>query len=457
MMTLILITLFILLILFSYYLGSRKAVSISYNERLISLPSYYGYYVAIWCGTPALFVCSIWTIGESWVVDKIIRSELEQIYNFTIENSQLYSTEIRNIASGMLSKEGRSAEILVAAERYSELETIGDAGLITFIFSIALTGLLIGRAKIKTSLKAREFVEKTFTIFLFLSSTLAILTTIGIVFSLIFESLRFFESIPLKEFLFGTKWYPHIAIREGQSGAEGTFGAVPLLLGTTLISLIAILVAGPIGLFSAIYLAEYSYPRTRFLVKPMLEILAGIPTVVYGFFAALTVAPMIRESGQSFGLDVSAQSALAAGSVMGIMIIPFVSSLSDDVINAVPQSLREASLALGATKSETIKQVILPAALPGIVSAFLLALSRAIGETMIVVMAAGLTGNLTVNPLQHVTTVTVQIVIALVGDQEFDDPKTLSSFALGLLLFLITLILNIVAYQVVKRFREKYE
>jgi phosphate transport system permease protein len=357
----------------------------------------------------------------------------------------------------MLSKEGRSAEILVAAERYSELETIGDAGLITFIFSIALTGLLIGRAKIKTSLKAREFVEKTFTIFLFLSSTLAILTTIGIVFSLIFESLRFFESIPLKEFLFGTKWYPHIAIREGQSGAEGTFGAVPLLLGTTLISLIAILVAGPIGLFSAIYLAEYSYPRTRSLVKPMLEILAGIPTVVYGFFAALTVAPMIRESGQSFGLDVSAQSALAAGSVMGIMIIPFVSSLSDDVINAVPQSLREASLALGATKSETIKQVILPAALPGIVSAFLLALSRAIGETMIVVMAAGLTGNLTVNPLQHVTTVTVQIVIALVGDQEFDDPKTLSSFALGLLLFLITLILNIVAYQVVKRFREKYE
>ena len=224
-----------------------------------------------------------------------------------------------------------------------------------------------------------------------------------------------------------------------------------------LISTIAMFVAVPIGLFTAIYLSEYSHQNTRKFVKPLLEILAGIPTVVYGFFAALTVAPFIREYGQNMGFDVSAQSALAAGVVMGMMIIPFVSSLSDDVISAVPQSLKDGSYAMGATQSETIKKVILPSALPGIVGAFLLALSRAIGETMIVVMAAGLTGNLTINPLENVTTVTVQIVIALIGDQEFDDPKTLSSFALGLLLFLITLTLNLIALNVVKRFREKYD
>jgi phosphate transport system permease protein len=289
------------------------------------------------------------------------------------------------------------------------------------------------------------------------SSLIAILTTVGIVLSVLFESFRFFQKIPLTEFLFGLEWSPQTALRADQVGASGAFGAVPLFAGTLLISLIALLVAVPIGLMSAIYLSDYAGPRLRSYAKPVLEVLAGVPTVVYGFFAALTLAPAIRNAGEAVGLTVSSESALAAGLVMGIMIIPFVSSLSDDVINAVPQSLRDGSYALGATRSETIRQVILPAALPGIMGGVLLAASRAIGETMIVVMAAGLSANLTANPLDSVTTVTVQIVTLLVGDQEFDSAKTLAAFALGLLLFLVTLGLNIVALRIVRKYREQYE
>jgi phosphate transport system permease protein len=269
--------------------------------------------------------------------------------------------------------------------------------------------------------------------------------------------MRFFNAVPINEFLFGLEWSPQMAIRADQVGSSGAFGAIPLFAGTMLISFIAMLVAVPIGLMSAIYLSEYAGKKLRAMAKPILEILAGIPTVVYGFFAALTVAPFIRDSGSMLGLDVSSESALAAGVVMGIMIIPFVSSLSDDVINAVPQAMRDGSYGLGATKSETIKQVIIPAALPGIVGGVLLAVSRAIGETMIVVMAAGLSANLTANPLQAVTTVTVQIVTLLVGDQEFDSPKTLAAFALGLMLFVTTLILNVIALYVVRKYREQYE
>ena len=258
-------------------------------------------------------------------------------------------------------------------------------------------------------------------------------------------------------FLFGLKWSPQIAIRSDQVGSSGAFGAVPVFMGTLLISAIAMAVAVPIGLMSAIYMSEYANKTFRAAAKPLMEILAGIPTVVYGFFAALVVAPVIRDAGQWTGLNVSSESALAAGLVMGIMIIPFVSSLSDDMINAVPQELRDGSYGLGATKSETIKQVVLPAALPGIVGSILLAISRAIGETMIVVMAAGLAANLTLNPLKTVTTVTVQIVTLLIGDQEFDSPKTLAAFALGLLLFLVTLCLNIIALVVVRKYREQYE
>jgi phosphate transport system permease protein len=257
--------------------------------------------------------------------------------------------------------------------------------------------------------------------------------------------------------LFDTQWSPQMAIRADQVGSSGSFGAVPLFAGTALISLIAMIVAVPIGLFSAIYLAEYAHPKFRAWTKPFLEVLAGVPTVVYGFFAALTVGPFLRGWGESMGLTVASESALAAGLVMGIMIIPFVSSLADDMITAVPQSLRDGAYALGATKSETVRQVVFRAALPGIVGGVLLAVSRAIGETMIVVMAAGLAANLTINPLEAVTTVTVQIVTLLVGDQEFDSPKTLAAFALGLVLFVVTLALNVLALHIVRKYREQYE
>lgn len=286
---------------------------------------------------------------------------------------------------------------------------------------------------------------------------IAILVTLGIILSLLSETIRFFEKVPIADFLFGLTWSPQTAIRTDQVAAAGSFGAVPLITGTLLISAIAMTVAAPLGLASAVYLSEYASPRARDWIKPALEILAGIPTVVYGFFAALTVAPLIRMTGGQLGLQISSESALAAGVVMGIMIVPLISSLSDDVINAVPQSLRDASMGLGATQSETIRRVVMPAALPGIAGSLLLATSRAIGETMIVVMAAGLAANLTLNPLDAVTTVTAQIVSLLTGDQEFDSAKTLSAFALGLLLFVLTLCLNITAHWVVRKYREQYD
>jgi phosphate transport system permease protein len=303
----------------------------------------------------------------------------------------------------------------------------------------------------------RAVFERLVLAALIVCSTIAILTTIGIVLSLLWEALRFFRAVPLDEFLFGLTWSPQTAIREDQVGASGAFGAIPLLTGTALISVIAMAVAAPLGLFAAIYIAEYARERARAAIKPALEVLAGIPTVVYGFFAALVVAPMLRDAGGAVGLDIASESALAAGAVMGIMIIPLITSVSDDVIKAVPMSLREGSLGLGATRSETVRKVVLPAALPGIVAGILLGASRAVGETMIVVMAAGLAANLTANPLQAVTTVTVQIVALLTGDQEFDSPKTLAAFALGLLLFMVTLVLNLIALEVVKRYRERYE
>ena len=300
-------------------------------------------------------------------------------------------------------------------------------------------------------------VEKTFDRLLLASSTLAVLVTLGIVLSLIFESTRFFQSVSVGEFLFGLHWSPQTALRADQVGSSGAFGAVPVFAGTLLITAIAMGVAMPLGLMSAITMAFYAGARLRAVAKPMLEILAGVPTVVYGFFAALVIAPMERGAGERLGLDVASESALAAGLVMGVMIIPFVSSLSDDAITAVPRELRDGSYGLGATRSETIRLVILPAALPGIMGAFLLAVSRAIGETMIVVMAAGLAANLTANPFEAVTTVTVQIVMLLTGDQEFDSAKTLAAFALGLVLFVVTLALNVVALHVVRRYREQYE
>ena len=306
--------------------------------------------------------------------------------------------------------------------------------------------------------RARQVLGERILLGLLIASSLvAILTTIGIVLSLLFETIRFLEAVPLFDFLFGLSWSPQIAIREDQVGSSGAFGVIPLLVGTGLIAAVAMTVAGPLGLLSAIYLAEYATPRTRSFAKPLLEILAGIPTVVYGFFAVLVVAPFLRDSSESVGFEVSSESALAAGVVMGVMIVPIVSSLAEDVISAVPQSLREGAYGLGATKSEAVRNIVLPAALPGIGGALLLGVSRAISETMIVVMAAGLSAHLTVNPLQAVTTVTVQMVALLTGDQEFDSPKTLAAFALGLLLFIATLILNLIALMLVRRYQERYD
>ena len=302
---------------------------------------------------------------------------------------------------------------------------------------------------VKPNYKLRRRIEQVILLLLAAASGVAVLTTIGIVLSVLYETWRFFGEVPFWQFLFGINWAP--------TAQPGSFGIIPLLVGTLLITLISMAVATPLGILSAVYLAEYANPKIRKIVKPILELLAGIPTVVLGFFAALTVAPLLRQSGEAMGFSVASESALAAGLVMGMMIVPLISSLSDDVINAVPQSLRDASYAIGATKSETIKRVILPAALPGIVSAFILATSRAIGETMIVVMAAGLAANLTFNPLAAVTTDTVQIATLLVGDQEFDSPKTLSAFALGLTLFFITLGLNIIALRTVRKYKEQYE
>ena len=327
-----------------------------------------------------------------------------------------------------------------------------------FLFFIGLPLLMIiGLHLFRRRRQVRGKIEFSFKCFLILCACIAIFTTVGIVLSVLFEAIRFFQIIPITDFLFGLDWSPQTAIRSDQVGSSGAFGAVQLFTGTFLITLIAMIIAVPLGLLSAIYLSEYAGQRTRAIGKPVLEVLAGIPTVVYGFFAALTVAPIIRNYASGFGFDVASESALAAGLVMGIMILPFVSSLSDDVINAVPQSLRDGSLGLGATHSETIRKVVLPAAFPGIVGSVLLAISRAIGETMIVVMAAGLAANLTANPFHSVTTVTVQIVTLLVGDQEFDSPKTLAAFALGITLFVMTLVLNVIALKVVKKYKEQYD
>ncbi len=337
-------------------------------------------------------------------------------------------------------------------------ETIDDNWRLSWLAAgVAAFGVWLNLKRLKPELAARSRVERAILWGMGACALISILVTVAIVLSVLNESLRFFDKVPLWDFLTGLHWSPQTALREDQAGSSGAFGAVPLFVGTCLIMLVAMVIAVPVGLFSAIYMAEYAHPRTRNIIKPLLEILAGIPTVVYGFFAIISLAPLLRSVGESLGLSIASESALAAGMTMGIMIIPFISSLSDDVISAIPKNLREASYGLGATHSETIRKVVLPAALPGIMGGVLLAVSRAVGETMIVVMAAGLAANLTFNPMEAVTTVTVQIVTLLVGDQEFDSAKTLAAFALGLSLFVFTLILNILALYVVRRYQEQVE
>ena len=457
-MTAYLIAAIFLLALNGFYAGRNRARSIRVGSRLNSLPQYHGIHVALWCGLPALILLVLWVSFEPVVVEALVQASLSAEFRALSEDQVVLAMmEIRNLAQGISGVQTNLPYAEDAATMLTRLSRIADYALVASVAVVAILGLGLARSHITLEFQARQSVERVFNVFIFLSSAVAVMTTVAIVLSLLFESFQFFKQVPLHEFLFGLKWNPQIAIRADQGASTGAFGAVPVFSGTLLIALVAMLVAGPIGLASAVYFSEYARPRVRDVAKPILELLAGIPTVVYGFFAALTVAPLVRELGLELGLEVEARSALAAGVVMGIMIIPFISSLADDVITAVPQSLREGSYAMGATQSETIKYVIFPAALPGIVGAFLLAISRAIGETMIVAMAAGLNANLTANPLENVTTVTVQIVVALIGDQEFDDPKTLSAFALGLVLFAMTLILNVVALMIVKRYREQYE
>ena len=454
--------LLILLLLSSaaYYLGRNRAFRVAgdHIRNLHSLPSFYGSYTALWCGLPALIVVTVWAVLQPGIILELVVAGLPpELRELPPDRLGLVLNDIKNLVSGNIVSGTPDPTILAAAEHYRNLQLTGHVCLWIVALLLATAGIVHGWRAISPKLRARNRVERVVTLLLIVSSTVAIFTTIGIVLSVLFESIRFFHKVPLTDFLLGLQWSPQTAIRADQIGSSGAFGMVPLFAGTLLISGIAMLVAVPIGLMSALYLSEYASPKFRATAKPLLEILAGIPTVVYGFFAALTVAPLIRDTGTALGLQVASESALAAGLVMGIMIIPFVSSLSDDVINAVPQSMRDGSYALGATKSETIKRVLLPAALPGIVGSILLAVSRAIGETMIVVMAAGLSANLTANPLQAVTTVTVQIVTLLTGDQEFDSAKTLAAFALGLMLFIVTLILNIIALRVVRKYREQYE
>ena len=446
----------------SFFLGRARSLALVGGPREIlhlhSLPGYYGYFSALWCLLPAMALVLVWLYIEPKVIVALVVKGLPDFQQSMSEGElNLLVNNIRNLATGDMVSGQVDASLQLAAEQYQAYSSSSRRLLASFSLGLAVLGGAIAWRRISPTFRARNRVESIFSALLIAASSIAILTTIGIVLSVLFEAVRFFREVPITEFLFGLEWSPQTAIRADQVGSSGSFGAVPLFTGTLLITAIAMFVAVPVGLMTAIYLAEYSSSRVRAIAKPLLEVLAGIPTVVYGFFAALTVAPTIRNVGESLGFEVASESALAAGLVMGIMIIPLVSSLSDDAINAVPASMRDGALGLGSTRSETVRLVILPAALPGIVGGILLAVSRAIGETMIVVMAAGLAANLTANPFEAVTTVTVQIVTLLVGDQEFDSAKTLAAFALALALFIVTLLLNVLGLYVVRKYREQYD
>ena len=448
------------LTLVGYVIGRQRAIGVASGQLydLHSRPTYHGAYVALWVGIPALLLVLLWLVLQGPAIEALLVSSLPPEATIGKSPSQvnLLVSEIKSVAQGNIFSQP-DATVIEAADRYNRWQGIAAWAMFASALAVALAAFAVTRNRIEKRFRARHGVETVINYIMIACSLIAILTTLGIIVSLLVEALRFFDRVSPTEFFFGLNWEPQIPIREGQVAAEGAFGAIPVFTGTLLIAGIAMLVATPIGLLSAVYLNEYAHPRFRAGVKPILEILAGIPTVVFGFFAVLTVAPALRSFGEFLGLGIAPNSAIAAGAVMGIMIIPFVSSLSDDAINAVPTSMRDGSYALGATKAETVVSVLLPAALPGIMGGILLGFSRAIGETMIVVMAAGLIANLTANPFEAVTTVTVQIVTLLIGDTAFDNPKTLAAFALGLVLFAGTLVLNVIALKIVRRYREKYE
>jgi phosphate transport system permease protein len=453
--------LFILLVVLSvsgFVAGRMKAAaarSAGGASGFHSRPVYHGANVAVYTGVPALVLVLVWLLFQGSVINHVLLAGMPDAASVPLSERDLLLSEIQQVASGNIFREP-TPEVAAAAQRLNSLKFASHLAMFALAAALAIAGMTFAWSRISARYTARHSVERAMNLFMIFCSIVAILTTLGIIASLVYEAAQFFRRVPMTEFFFGMRWEPQIPMREDQVAGSGAFGAVPVFLGTMVIATLAMLVAVPIGLLAAVYLTEYASERFRSIVKPLLEILAGIPTVVYGFFAVLIMAPAIREFGMSLGFDVSPNSALAAGTVMGVMLIPFVSSLSDDALAAVPQSMRDGSFALGATKGETIRKVLLPAALPGIVGGILLALSRAVGETMIVVMAAGLIATMNVNPLDSVTTVTVQIVTLLIGDTEFDNPKTLAAFALGLMLFIITLGLNVIALRIVRKYREMY-
>jgi len=441
------------------YVWNRQAATAIRNggARLHSLTGFHGFYSFLTIFVPVVVVILLWLLLQGPIIDLILKSGLSQrLEGLSTGEAQLIIAEIKSIAGGSIFGTPEQWK-LDAADGYVTLNTRSGQLLLIAVLVLSLALLVRSRRKVAAEFRARHGVERIVSGLMIFCSVVAVFVTIGIVASLMFETFRFFEKVSVFEFLFGTNWEPQIPLRADQVAAEGAFGWLPVMLGTLVITTIALFLAVPVGLMSAIYLNEFAPKRVRAVAKPFLEILAGVPTVVYGFFAILVVAPAMRSFGQAIGLDVSPNTALAAGSVMGIMLIPFISSFADDALSAVPQSLRDGALGLGATRAEMMTNVLFPAAIPGIVGGVLLAVSRAIGETMIVVMAAGLIAKMTINPLDSVTTVTVQIVTLLIGDTSFDNPKTLAAFALGMMLFIVTLIINIFALRIVRKYREAYD
>ncbi|KAB2656947.1 phosphate ABC transporter permease subunit PstC [Brucella tritici] len=483
--------------LIGFFIGRQRAVALdkaqsasakaSPTEKMHSRPHYHGWWVFLVSALPAVLFLAVWAVGTSVYLDHSATARLpDAIEGGSFTNRSLQLGMVRGLANGLerltpaelesfpanyqdaravlaskgvaLATEGQDYMVPIALylkKTTALTHTIGSAVSLV----IAIAGLIFGLSTISRRMRARNNVERIVLWGLIAASGIAILTTVGIICSMLFQTISFFQSVSPWDFFFGTVWDPRFAAA-GSGGETGQFGLIPLLAGTLYIALVAMLFAVPVGLFSAIYMAEYASPRVRTVVKPVLELLAGIPSIVYGFFALVTVGPFLRDlsiaiaGGQGF---IMAQSVLTAGLVMGVMLIPFVSSLSDDIITAVPRTLRDGSLGLGATRSETIKRVVLPAALPGIVGALLMTASRAIGETMIVVLAAGVAARININPFEAMTTITVKIVNQLTGDLEFNSPQTLVAFALGITLFVLTLIMNIFALHIVRKYREQYE
>jgi phosphate transport system permease protein len=458
-MTLAPFVILLLAAIVGYAINVKSARAIRHGgTRLHSLSSFHGLFSLLLVIVPLLTLVLLWLAVEGAMINRILMASLPLgvLEGLGSGQVQLIGAEIRSIAGGRIFGTPEEWK-LEAADRLINYRETASWLLVAVVAVLSLAIVVFARSRVAAEFRARQQVERIVSGLMIFCAVVAIFTTVGIVSALTFETVKFFQMVPLTEFLFGTSWEPQIPIREDQIAAEGAFGAVPVFLGTIVIATVALFIAVPVGLMTAIYLNEFASRQFRSAVKPVLEILAGVPTVVYGFFAILTVAPAIRQFGQSLGLEVASNTALAAGGVMGIMLIPFISSFAEDALSAVPRSLRDGALALGATRAEMMLNVLFPAAIPGIVGGILLAVSRAIGETMIVVMAAGLIARMTINPLDSVTAVTVQIVTLLIGDTAFDNPKTLAAFALGMMLFLVTLVINVFALRIVRKYREIYD